>query len=62
MLKRVEFNFARFNEQLMDEVHTEEEFEENLINSSQLVETHGQLENLYTTADKLKEDLKGILD
>lgn len=62
MLKRVEFNFARFNEQLLDEVHTEEEFEDSLISSSQLVETHDQLENLYTSADRLKEDLKNILD
>lgn len=62
MLKRVEFNFSRFNEQLMEEVHTEEEFEENLISSTQLAETHDQLESLYSSADKLKDDLKVILD
>ena len=62
MLKRVEFNFARFNEQLEEEVHTEEEFEENLVTSSMLVETHDQLENLYKSADSLKDDLKSILD
>jgi len=34
MLKRVEFNFQKFNEQLEEEIRSEEEFEQDLISSS----------------------------
>ena len=62
MLRRIEFNFVRFNEQLFDEVRTEEEFNHHIISSRQLIETQGQLEDLYSTADLIKGDLGDILE
>jgi len=34
MLKRVDFNFARFNEQLEQEIRDEEDYENDLISSA----------------------------
>lgn len=62
MLKRVEHNFIRFNEQLQEEIRDEEEYERDLISSTSLVETHHQLEELYKTADQLKENLNIVLN
>jgi len=62
MLKRVEFNFGRFNEQLEQEIRDEEEFEQDLISSSQITEAQKQLEELYGTAENLKENLSKILE
>ena len=62
MLKRVEFNFGRFNDQLEQEIRDEEDYEQDLISSAQLTEAQKQLEELYSTADELKESLQLILE
>ncbi len=36
ILKRVDFNFHQFNQQLLEEIRSEEEFEHDLISSAQL--------------------------
>jgi len=36
MLKRVSFNFQKFNEQLLEEIRSEEDFNRDLISSVQL--------------------------
>jgi hypothetical protein len=39
MLKRVSFNFFKFNEQLVEEIRSEEDFYNALISSDQLTQT-----------------------
>lgn len=50
MLRRVEHNFARFNEQLAVEIRTEEEYEHAMMSTTALQNTQGQLEQLYENA------------
>ena len=61
MLKRVDFNFGRFNWQLEQEIRDEEDYENDLISSAQITEAQKQLEELYSTADELKDNLAKIL-
>ena len=44
------------------EIRTEEEFESDLIQVSQITETFDQLEKLYVTAETLKGNLDGVLE
>ena len=62
MLKRVDFNFGRFNWQLEQEIRDEEDYENDLISSAQITEAQKQLEELYSTADELKDNLAKILE
>ena len=62
MLKRVDLNFHRFNEQVVEEIRSEEQFERDLISSAQIGEAQNQLESLYATAETLKTDLNTILE
>ena len=45
----------------MEEIHTEEQFEDDLMSSGQVVDAQNQLEQLYSTADELKDNLSVIL-
>lgn len=61
MLKRIDFNFGKFNEQLEDEVAHEEDFEHNTMTSQSVVETHDELEHLYSTAEDMRGQLNLLL-
>ena len=62
MLKRVEHNFIRFNEQLQQEIRDEEGYEHDLLTSTSMINTHNSLEELYAVAGNLKDDLNNILE
>lgn len=62
MLKRVEFNFQQFNNQLEEEIHSEENAEKDLLSSQMIIETSTSLENLYRVANLVRYDLLRVME
>ena len=61
MLKRIEWNFNKFSEQLEEEISTEEQFAENLMGQQSILNAHTELEELYANANVMQEQLTQIL-
>ena len=62
MLKRVEYNFFKFNEQLQQEIRSEEQAQADLMTSQQIIETQLQLESLYRVAGMVQYDLVKMME
>jgi len=61
MLIRCEHNFGRLNDQLVNEIASEEQMQSKLISAAQVVSTHEQLLALYGLAEDLKVSLLDVL-
>ena len=61
MLRRIEFNMGKFNEQLEREIESEEQFHENNMATQSIKETHDDLERLYASSEQTQGHLTTVL-
>jgi len=61
MLRRIQWNFEKFIEQLTKEADFEVEFERQSMSVAYMQSSHTELENLYSTAEDLKTHLTDLL-